>query len=156
MSDTYTVKRSTIIDAPAAAVFDRINDFHNWPEWSPWEDLDPDMQKSFSGAEAGPGAEYAWSGNRKAGAGSMKIVDTTAPSKVTVALAFLKPFKSNSTIDFDLIPEGDGTEVTWTMTGPNTLMTRLMGIFKSMDQLVGPDFEKGLSRLKTVAESSNS
>lgn len=156
MSDTYTVKRSTTIDAPAAAVFDRINDFHNWPEWSPWEDLDPNMQKTFSGAEAGPGAEYAWSGNRKAGAGSMKIVDTTAPSKVTVALAFLKPFKSNSTIDFDLVPEGDGTEVTWTMTGPNTLMTRLMGIFKSMDQLVGPDFEKGLSRLKTVAESSNS
>lgn len=156
MSDTYTVKRSTIIDAPAAAVFDRINDFHNWPEWSPWEDLDPDMQKSFSGAEAGPGAEYAWSGNRKAGAGSMKIVDTTAPSKVTVALAFLKPFKSNSTIDFDLTPEGDGTKVTWTMIGPNTLMTRLMGIFKSMDKLVGPDFEKGLLRLKTVAESSDS
>ena len=143
MSDTYTVKRSTIIDAPAAAVFDRINDFHNWPEWSPWEDLDPDMQKSFSGAEAGPGAEYAWSGNRKAGAGSMKIVDTTAPSKVTVALAYLTP-------------EGDGTKVTWTMIGPNTLMTRLMGIFKSMDKLVGPDFEKGLLRLKTVAESSDS
>ena len=33
---------------------------------------------------------------------------------------FVKPFTSRNTIDFVLAPEGDGTRVTWTMTGPRT------------------------------------
>ena len=43
--------------------------------------------------------------------------------------------------------------VTWSMTGPKTRMTRVMGVFMSMDKMVGPDFEKGLAQLRIVAES---
>jgi hypothetical protein len=67
----------------------------------------------------------------------------------------VKPFKSRSTSAFDLRPDGDGTQVTWTMTGPNTAMLRLMGLFTSMDKLIGPDFEKGLQRLKADAEAAD-
>jgi hypothetical protein len=31
-------------------------------------------------------------------------------------------------------------------------MTRMMSVVKSMDAMIGPDFEKGLGRLKTVTE----
>ena len=34
-------------------------------------------------------------------------------------------------------------------------MTRVMGIFKSMDKLLGPDFEKGLADLKATTEKSS-
>ena len=76
------------------------------------------------------------------------------PSAVDIDLTFEKPFKARNKTSFAIAPAGDGaSRVTWTMTGQKTLMTRVMGIFKSMDSLVGPDFEKGLARLKATAES---
>ena len=39
------------------------------------------------------------------------------------------------------------------MIGPKTLATKVMGLFTSMDKMVGPDFEKGLARLKDVVET---
>ena len=155
MPDTYTVQRSTSIAAPAQAVYSHIADFHRWNAWSPWDDLDPDLRRTYSGADSGEGAKYAWAGNRKAGEGTMEITDATEPSRVQIALEFLKPFKSSSTTTFDLRSEGDSTSVTWTMIGPKTLMTRVMGIFKSMDKMIGPDFEKGLAQLKSVVEEGS-
>lgn len=153
-NDTYTVERSTTVRADADRVYQQIVDFHRWPSWSPWEDVDPNMQRSYSGPAAGVGAAYEWSGNRKAGTGRMEITDAEPPSRVVIDLRFLKPFKSESTITFTLAEEGDGTRVTWSMLGTRTLGLRLMGVFTSMDKLVGGDFEKGLARLRTVAESS--
>jgi uncharacterized protein YndB with AHSA1/START domain len=42
---TYTVSRSTTIAAPAPRVFELVQDFHEWRQWSPWDDLDPDMEQ---------------------------------------------------------------------------------------------------------------
>lgn len=150
--DTYTVERSETIAAPAATIYPLVADFHQWGTWSPWEDIDPQMQRTFSGSESGQGAVYEWSGNRKAGAGRMEITETDEPSVVTIDLRFLKPFKAHNTTTFTLAQDGDATAVRWTMTGPKTFMTKVMGIFKSMDAMVGPDFEKGLARLKAAAE----
>ena len=153
MADTYTVERSTTINASPGEVYSHMIDFHNWGAWSPWDELDPEMSKTYSGADSGVGAHYAWTGNRKVGSGSMEITDAKSDSEIQIALEFLKPFKASNTTLFKLTPEGEGTNVSWAMTGKNTLMTRIMGIFKSMDSMVGPDFEKGLAKLKAVAES---
>ncbi|MGH3368049.1 MAG: SRPBCC family protein [Nocardioidaceae bacterium] len=153
--DTYTVERSAAIAAPPERIYAQIADFHNWTNWSPWEDVDPQLQRTYSGSDSGVGAVYRWSGNRKAGVGRMEITDTTEPSKVQIDLVFEKPWKAHNDTRFTIQPEGSGSRVTWTMTGDKTLMTRVMGIFKSMDQMVGPDFEKGLGRLKTTTETSS-
>ena len=150
MADTYEVVRTRTIDAPSAVIHDLIADFHEWTRWSPWEDLDPDLQRTFSGADRGVGAVYEWSGNRKAGQGRMEVIGDE-PLEVVVAVDFIKPFKSSSTATFVLTPAGSGTEVTWRMVGPKTLATKVMGIFKSMDSLIGPDFEKSLARLRDTA-----
>jgi hypothetical protein len=150
-SSTYVVERSARIDAPVAAVRERLVDLRRWQAWSPWEDLDPNLTRTYGGADAGVGATYGWEGNRKAGKGRMEITGVDDGS-VTIDLQFLKPFKSRSTTVFTLRPDGDATEVTWTMTGPKTLMTKVMGIFTSMDKMIGPDFEKGLARLAADAE----
>lgn len=153
MADTYTVERSTTIQASGEQVYPHIVDFKRWASWSPWEARDPSMEKTFSGSEFGVGAEYAWSGNRKVGSGRMKITDTSEPSDVRIALEFLKPFKSTNRTRFLLQPEAEGTKVTWSMTSRQTLMTRVMGIFKSMDSMIGPDFEQGLAGLKSLVEA---
>ena len=154
MADTFTVERSTTIETPAASIYPHVVDFHAWTAWSPWEEVDPTMERSYSGADAGVGARYAWSGNKKAGRGSMEIVRVDEPARVDIDLRFEKPFKSRNDIALALDETTPGkTRVTWTMVGPVTLMTRVMGLFMNMDKLVGSDFDKGLARLKALAES---
>jgi uncharacterized protein YndB with AHSA1/START domain len=154
--DTYTVERSATIMAPPATVYEQIADFHQWSNWSPWEDIDPDLKRTYSGAESGAGAIYDWSGNRKAGKGRMKITEAAAPTRVQIDLHFEKPFKARNDTWFTIRPEGAGSHVTWTMTGKKTLMTKVMGIFVSMEKFLGPDFEKGLARLKSTTETPTS
>jgi uncharacterized protein YndB with AHSA1/START domain len=150
----FVVERDAAIPATSQVVFDLIVDFHRWTEWSPWEDLDPELDRRYSGAESGVGAVYEWSGNRKAGQGRMEITAADAPSRIEVALQFLKPFKSKNTTTFDLAEADGGTHVTWRMVGPKTFLTRVMGIFTSMDKVVGKDFEKGLDRLAEAARAT--
>jgi uncharacterized protein YndB with AHSA1/START domain len=152
-ASTYRVERSVEIDAPANAIFEQLVDFHRWTAWSPWEDLDPNLHRTYSGADAGVGAVYEWSGIRKAGQGRMEIRSASAPDALSIQLDFLKPFKSSSTASFALTPTDAGTRVTWSMVGNKTFMTRFTGVFMSMDKMIGPDFEKGLARLKALAES---
>jgi uncharacterized protein YndB with AHSA1/START domain len=152
-ADIYTVERSTTIDAPPERIYPYVADFHRWTAWSPWEDLDPALQRTYAGAEAGVGAVYDWSGNRKAGKGRMTIVEATEPSLVRIDLQFEKPWKARNDTSFRIEPAGSGSRVVWSMTGKKTLMTRATGIFTSMDKLVGKDFEKGLARLRTAAET---
>lgn len=150
--DIYVVERSATIDAPPVRIYEQIADFHNWRNWSPWEGLDPELQRRYSGAESGTGAIYGWTGNRKAGQGQMEITDATEPCRVQIDLVFEKPWKARSDTVFSIEPGPSGSRVVWTMTGKKTFVTKVMGIFKSMDALVGPDFEKGLARLKATTE----
>jgi uncharacterized protein YndB with AHSA1/START domain len=151
----FEVKRDATIASSRATVYALLADFHRWREWSPWEDLDPALSRTYSGPDVGTGAVYEWSGNRKAGAGRMEITDAVEPSTVRIALQFLKPFKSTNTTTFELVERDDATHVTWRMVGPKTFMTRVMGIFTSMDKVVGKDFEKGLDRLKIAATAAS-
>jgi hypothetical protein len=153
MASTYVVERKATINAPRQAVFDRIANFERWPEWSPWEELDPDMEKTYTGTAGEVGSGYSWTGNRKAGAGSMKMTAIDAPSSMGADLSFLKPFKSENTLVFDLAEVGEGTEVTWTMHATHSLVTRVMSMFGLMDKMIGKDFDKGLAKLKTLSEA---
>lgn len=154
MATPFVVERTAVVPAPPAAVYPLLVDFHRWTAWSPWEDIDPAMQRTYAGAEAGVGASYAWKGNRKAGAGSMEITDVTPDQRVQVRLRFLKPFPADNQIVFDLTPQGAGTRVLWRMTGESSGLGGLMARFGLMDKLVGKDFEKGLSRLAAAAAAS--
>jgi hypothetical protein len=149
---SYEVRRSITIEAEPKKVYDRIVDLQKWPAWSPWEGLDPGMTKRYTGPGSGVGASYAWSGNRKVGEGRMTITDVAEPGRVALDLHFLKPFKAENETVFVLEPAGQGTEVTWSMTGSHTVLSRIMGIFVSMDKMIGKDFEKGLAQLKADAE----
>ncbi|GAC68202.1 SRPBCC family protein [Gordonia soli] len=151
MADTYTVARSITVAAAPDTVHALIDDLHEWRKWSPWEGVDPDLQRTYSGADRGVGARYAWSGNRKAGKGDMAIV-SDSPTDVDIRVVFEKPMKSTSTSSFRLAPSGSSTEVTWTMTGQHSLFSRVAAPLGIFDKLLGKDFEKGLAQLKVAAE----
>jgi hypothetical protein len=110
------------------------------------------MQRTHSGAPSGPGAVYEWSGNREVGAGRLAILDST-PSKITMALDMLKPFKAKNTVVFTLEPNGSAaTAVTWAMHGAQPYLAKVMSTFINCDKMVGSQFEQGLAKLKAIAE----
>jgi len=155
--DTFRYERSIRIAAPIVQVAEQIDDFHEWSRWSPWEHIDPTMQRTFSGAEAGVGAIYEWTGTGKVGAGRMEITEMRTGSEgglVTIKLDFFKPFKASNTAEFLMKPTDSGTDLTWAMFGPSPFMSKLMGIFMDMDKMIGKDFEAGLQSLKKNAEAA--
>ena len=150
--DSITVERSAVIKATPEKLFAMVNNLHSFTEWSPYEEMDPKMKRTFSGAESGKGAVYAWDGNNEVGAGSMEITEVIEPSNIKMDLHFLKPFKGDNKVNFSFVPEGDMTKVTWAMTGESPFMCKVMQVFCSMDDMCGKDFAKGLAKLKTITE----
>jgi uncharacterized protein YndB with AHSA1/START domain len=150
--DDYRLTRSTVIAAPAAAVFAQVNDLKKWDDWSPWAKLDPAAKVTFSGPPAGPGATFAWSGNDKVGEGTMTITESRPNERVATRTDFVKPFAGTSHSDFIFSEAGGQTNVIWTMSGTNNFIGKAMCLFVSMEQMLGPDFEKGLAQIKQVVE----
>jgi len=149
----FRVSHSMTIAAPAATVFEQVNDFHKWDGWSPWAKLDPNMKQSHDGAPAVVGASYSWSGNDQVGEGRMTLTESRPSEMIRIKLEFLKPFTATNTAEFSFKPDGNQTTVTWSMFGTNNFMAKAFGLFMNMDKLVGSDFEKGLAQLKAVAET---
>jgi hypothetical protein len=150
--DTFRIERSTSIKAPPEKIFPLINGFHSWEVWSPWEKIDPAVKRSYSGVDSGKGAVYAWQGNKDIGQGRMEIIETTPSSKVVIKIDFIQPFEAHNTIEFTLERQGDAAKVTQAMYGPSPFVSKLMGLFCSMDKMVGQKFEEGLASLKAIAE----
>ncbi len=153
MGRPFTITRRTSIAANPATIHALVDDFHEWPTWSPWEDLDPALERSYSGPDQGVGARYAWKGNRKAGEGSMEITGL-APDALDIELRFMKPWNATNQVRLGIAPTATGTDVTWTMRGEHVGLMGLLSRLMPMDKMVGKDFEKGLARLKAVAEQT--
>ena len=150
--NTLRVQRAISIKAPADRIFPLINDFHQWRTWSPYEEKDPALKRTYSGADHGKGAVYAWDGNNNVGSGRMEILESTTPSKIVIQLDFFKPFEGHNTAEFTMLPQGNATHVTWLMHGPAPFMNKLMQVFMNLDKMIGKDFEAGLVNLKNATE----
>ena len=149
--DSFRVQRVVLIDAPPDKIHPLIADLEAWPAWSPYEKKDPGMKRTFGAVTAGKGATYAWEGNKDVGQGSMEIVES-GPRKVLIKLDFLKPFEAHNMGEFLLEPKGDSTSVTWATYGPSPYMSKVIGTFINIDDMIGRDFERGLADLKAAAE----
>jgi effector-binding domain-containing protein len=144
------VERSVSIARPASLIYATVNSFQLFPKWSPWQSLDPNMHQTTEGARDGVGAKLVWSGNDKVGTGTQVITASTPNESVASDIDFGKMGVAKSTIL--LAPQGSSTHVTWTLdidmgAGPIGHYFGLM-----MDRMIGKDYEKGLSRLKTLVE----
>jgi len=147
----YRVERSLAIAAPANVVLAQISDFHKWPAWSPWADLDPNQKVTYDGTAGAPGSSMSWVGNDKVGEGKMALTAVTA-DKVEMDLQFIKPFEDQAKVELLTRLDGKGIVATWAISGHYNFMGKAMSVFMSMDKTMGPDFERGLAKLKGVAE----
>ncbi len=150
--DAFRYERAITIKAPPEKIYPFIESFPAWTQWSPYENRDPNMRRTYGTLTAGKGATYGWDGNKNIGQGSMEILEATPPSKLIIKLDFMKPFEAHNMAEFTLTPVADGTTVTWAMYGPQPYISKVMGMAFNMDKMVGGDFETGLANLKAIAE----
>lgn len=155
-SPDYHVERSVTVAASPETTYNVLVDLQQFKEWSPWEKLDPEMKKEFSGPDTGVGSSYHWSGNSDVGEGKMTITKVEPNKMVEVRLEFIKPFESTCKTTWTVTSTEQGSQVTWAMDGRNEgLVPRIFGLFLNMDSMVGQDFENGLSDLKKVCENKS-
>jgi hypothetical protein len=151
--DYFRVERTVNIQAPAEKIFPYVNTHKKWTEWSPWEQLDPNMERTYSGPDSGVGAKYAWRGNKNIGEGSTTITESVPDSKIVSSLDFIKPMEGHNTVEFTFQPREDSTDVTWAMHGPQPFVGKIMSVFMNCDKMIGEAFENGLHNLKNIAEA---
>ena len=152
--DTFSYSRSIAIEAAPEAVFPYVNDLHQWENWSPWADLDPEMTRIYDGAAAGEGAIYRWSGNHEVGEGSTTIIASRPNESVRMKLEFLKPFKGTNDVEFTFRSEGEQTIVTWAMSGKNNFISKAVGVFMDCEKMIKGQFDQGLTNLKGIVEGA--
>jgi hypothetical protein len=150
--DAFRVQRTASINAPPDKIFPYVNELKRWRAWSPYEQRDPAMKRTYSGPESGKGAVYEWDGDSNVGKGRMEIVESAAPGKVLIKLDFIKPFEGHNTAEFTMELKGGQTVVTWAMYGPSPYMSKLIDTFMNLDDMIGRDFAAGLASLKAEAE----
>lgn len=152
--ENYRIDRSVKINASPSELFAVLRDFHQFEHWSPWEKLDPKMEKTIEGEAGAIGSYYHWSGNKEVGEGTMTVLDTQKDEGVDLRLEFFRPFASQATVRWSLAPAGDGSQVvTWTMKGKHAnLMAKAFA--PMMSATLAKNFDEGLAKLKAYCEKN--
>lgn len=152
--DTLHVERSVVVAAAPADVFPYANEFDKWQQWNPWRELDPSQKETFSENKVGAGAWYEWQGNDDVGRGRMEITSSVPTEKVVYDLHFIEPFESRAVVTFAVAPEGEGSKLTWGFDSEQNFGAKMFALFADMDAMLGADFQRGLDKLKPLAEAS--
>jgi hypothetical protein len=151
--DQIHIERKLVMRGTPAHVFPYANDFKKFTTWIPWTELDPEQTMEYSDPSSGVGAWYTWSGNDEVGSGRMELL-SAEPNKVVHKLMFIEPFESVAEASVISKAIGaDQVEVTWAFDQEADFGTKIMCVFMDMDAMIGPDFEKGLSRLEPLVEA---
>lgn len=144
------VEKSIVINASPAMVYNELNSFKSFKEWSPWAKMDPEADYTFEGPESGAGAKMNWSG-KKVGTGSQWIEESVENQRIKCGLAF-ENYDGKAWAEFNLSPQGDGTLVKWTYDGSNDgMMGKAMWMV--MGSMLNGQYEEGLADMKKYVES---
>ncbi len=148
---TSHLERSITIKSKAEVPFELINNLKEWEKWSPWHGMDSATVWTFSENYIGKDAYYSWSSeNKNVGKGKLTITESKPNELIATTMLFEGMDEAKADFVFETI--GDEVKVKWTLDselGFNPFF-RYFGLV--MDNMVGPDYEKGLAKLKEVSE----
>ncbi len=150
----YKVERSKVIDAPASIVFNQFGKFSHWDAWSPWKEKDPSAQYKVEGEDGTVGAKYSWFGGQPdiTGTGSMVIKEVLPNQKMIYDLAFSEPWEMQSTGGFIIEAiDSNRTKLSWHDEGDIPFGQRAIMTFMNLDEMMGPDFERGLDKIDSMS-----
>lgn len=150
--DDFWIERSATIKAPAEKIFPLLNSPKAAMAWIPFMEPDPNAKIAFEGPESGVGAAQTWNGNKEVGKGRIEILESKPNEQVVLKLDLEQPMEGHNTVTYMLEPDGDGTKMSWNMTGEQPFFAKIISVFIDCDKMVGDQFDKGLAKLKAIAE----
>ncbi len=146
---SLNVQAQIEINATPDQIHKVLTDFHTWPAWSPWLYIEPEANVTYRGTAGQLEHGYDWLGD-KTGAGGMSLTRSD-PHRIECDLQFLKPFKSQADVAFDLsVLTPKSTRVTWLMD--SSLPFFLFWMKASMSGMIRADYSRGLTLLKDYVE----
>ncbi len=149
----FKVERSIVINKPSEVVFDYIKHLKNQNTWGVWAKKDPNIKQEYRGEDGTVGFVSAWEGNDEVGKGEQEIKNLVEGQRMETELRFMKPFESTNNGYMTTEKQGEGqTKVVWGMQGKSPFPFNVLGLFMSMDKMIGKDFEQGLTNLKSELE----
>ena len=149
LPNDFDISRTTTIQAPSLDIHVYVGDLARWPEWNPWENSESDMRIISNNKTQGVGAHQVWEG--KDGKGELILTESSAETGIKFDLIFEQ--NSEKAQCYISYAKADvGTQVTWGMKGKMNVPVFGPLIAKSMDGIIGPIFEIGLTQLKTTIE----
>lgn len=148
----FRYESSIEIDALPSEIFPYIGKLKMAEKWSPYEKIDPDMQKTFTGEDGAPGAKMEFVGNSEVGSGSIEILKVRPYQFVDLRLTMTKPMYSTSHVQYRLEKVGEKTRFIWSMAGKNSFLFKLIGLFVDVEEMVESQFKEGQSVLKKLVE----
>lgn len=157
MSPVSHMERSIVVNAPPAAVFQRLASFEEFNKWSPWVKMDPEAKQTLEGPIAGVGAKMSWDGPQT-GKGSQWTVEYEENKRIKNAMAF-EGMEGATFAEFVLEEVPEGTKVTWSYDNDvkgtgfgNASMTKFFNAFM-LEGMLGKQYEEGLAAMKQIVES---
>ncbi|MDN3666445.1 GyrI-like domain-containing protein [Algibacter miyuki] len=150
----FSFSKSRIIAAPTSIIFNEVNDYKNWTEFSPWLEQEPTATLTYLDPSSGVNSGYTWHGDLL-GQGSMTTLNVIENKNISQKLNFITPYESEADVEWTFESQNEGTKVTWIMSGKQDFMTKMYTAFNGpMEDMVGPDFERGLFKLDSVTVAS--
>lgn len=147
------VERAIVIEQPVEVVYSLVSDFGNYKKWNPWSKKDPAAKGKLSGNPGEAGQRWSWEGEL-VGKGYMSLEEAIPNKMIKSKLKFLQPFEAESWDIWSFEPTSGGTKVTWANEADlDYPVGRYFGLF--YDGIIGPDFEKGLENLRSLALGRN-
>lgn len=147
-----SVERSVVINKPKDQVFDYIKYLKNQDNFSKWALMEPTMKKEYKGTDGTVGFVSAWEGD-KVGKGEQTIKEIKDGERIDYDLHFIKPMESHNAAYLTTEASGaDKTTVKWGYMGQMNYPFNFIRLFVNMEDMIGKDFETGLTNLKNILE----
>lgn len=148
----FAAERTIVINKPNQEVFDYVKLFKNQRNWSTWVRNDPDIKLSYQGTDGTVGSVMSWE-SKMMGNGEQEIKKIEDGQHIDIDLRFKGMMGSTSPSYLTTKVLSDSTtQVVWGMSGKMAYPMNLMGLFMSMDDMIGNEYQKSLDNLKVTLE----
>jgi hypothetical protein len=156
---TAHIQRSVEVANPISQVYDTLNGFHRFNDWSPWHANDPGMQVTKDGPVMGVGAkiDFKASEGGSAGAGSLEIKESELnESDAAIRMALINEWDgTNKRSSFKLVQDGKTRAINVQWDVRVDYGWNILGRYKGMylDGTLGEEMELSLAKLTNFMAS---
>lgn len=151
----FKVNESVVIDAPKAEVFNYVRSLKNLSSQTVWQQIDPNVKKTFRGVDGQVGSVYRWeSDHKKVGVGEQEITAIDENKQIDYALRFEKPWEMNDKTSMTFIEKDGKTTLIWDYTSAKIPYPFNAMAIPFNQPTLKKQFLQGLENIKATVEKN--